>query len=396
MANTLNLGNGNWATKEDSLLAYNSENGNFKPLPFDFTRASSATVVNKAGLIETVGSGEPRIDFSNDAKGALLLEPQRSNILSYSEDFSQSYWQRYRGSITSNVTTSPDGTLNASRYQEDNQNGGHLFRKNGLSITNELSYTGSIFVKKGELTSVTLQSNSSSRWVASANFDLENGTITSGTGLIENYGNGWYRCSISGEAVQTTGDAGFEIQTSVGVGRDGDGLFMYGAQLEQGSYATSYIPTQGSAVTRVAESNVLATTISLDNDFALFWEGSVFEDDIMLYGGGNLGWYMNYTYTLGRIILDESSGRKIQAYISPSISANVKTKILIRRLNGVHSVFANGIKLTSNISVNSNTNLSLSSMFWSYNSTFLKGLKVNNSQVFKIPLTDSEAIALTS
>jgi hypothetical protein len=115
MSETLNLGNGNWATKEDSLLAYNSENGNFKPLPFDFTRASSATVVNKAGLIETVGSGEPRIDFSNDAKGALLLEPTRSNLITYSEDFSNAYWTKTGASVTSDVAISPDGSLNADK-----------------------------------------------------------------------------------------------------------------------------------------------------------------------------------------------------------------------------------------------------------------------------------------
>ena len=63
MANTLKLGAGKWATGTDTVLAFNDENNNFKPLPFDFSRASSATVVNQSGLIETVGSGEPRIDF---------------------------------------------------------------------------------------------------------------------------------------------------------------------------------------------------------------------------------------------------------------------------------------------------------------------------------------------
>ena len=81
MANTLNLGDGNWATKKDSLLGYNSENNNFKPLPFDFTRSSLATRINKNGLIETVGGEIPRIDFSNNTKGALLLEPSRSNLI---------------------------------------------------------------------------------------------------------------------------------------------------------------------------------------------------------------------------------------------------------------------------------------------------------------------------
>jgi hypothetical protein len=84
MAATLKLGDRKWATKEGSLLAYNDENNNYKPLPFDFTRASSATRVNKQGLIETVASGVPRIDFT-DANGALKLEPQRTNLITQSE-----------------------------------------------------------------------------------------------------------------------------------------------------------------------------------------------------------------------------------------------------------------------------------------------------------------------
>lgn len=69
MANTFKFGNGNWAVKDGSALAYNDENNNFKPLPFDFTRASSATRVNKQGLVETVPSGKPRIDFLDNTDG---------------------------------------------------------------------------------------------------------------------------------------------------------------------------------------------------------------------------------------------------------------------------------------------------------------------------------------
>ena len=65
MANTLKFGNGEWATKEGSTLAFNDENGNFKPLPFNFERSTSATRVNKEGLIEVVSNNEPRIDFYN-------------------------------------------------------------------------------------------------------------------------------------------------------------------------------------------------------------------------------------------------------------------------------------------------------------------------------------------
>ena len=80
MANTLKFGNGEWYGKKDTILAYNDENNNYKPLLFDFSRASSATRVNKDGLIETVGGGQARIDFKDDSKGALLLEPSRTNL----------------------------------------------------------------------------------------------------------------------------------------------------------------------------------------------------------------------------------------------------------------------------------------------------------------------------
>ncbi len=79
MANTLKFGNGEWYGKKDTILAYNDENSNYKPLPFNFSRASNATVINKDGLIEEVGSGQPRVDYKDDSKGALLLEPSRTN-----------------------------------------------------------------------------------------------------------------------------------------------------------------------------------------------------------------------------------------------------------------------------------------------------------------------------
>ena len=104
MSNTLKLGNGQWATGKDTILAYNDLNSNYKPLPFSFSRDTSATVVNKDGLIETVGSGEPRIDFKDNTKGALLLEPSRSNINDYSEDVSE--W----GDINTNVSLTTDSS----------------------------------------------------------------------------------------------------------------------------------------------------------------------------------------------------------------------------------------------------------------------------------------------
>jgi hypothetical protein len=407
MANTLQLGNGKWATGKDTVLAFNDTNNNFKPLPFDFSRASSATVVNQSGLIETVGSGTPRIDFLGNTKGALLLEPTRTNYVPNSENMSA--WNLQANIINSLNTDviAPDGTLNGWKASRNINSNGYTYMT-GVGLSTNTIYTASIWLKAYDVTicdAVVFNFHPNSFTSNSTMFSFETG-IASGNGKVEKYSNGWYRLSLTSISNSTIGYFDIGLQPYLNGsnnwgGQDGDTLFYaYGTQLEQGSYATSYIPTSGQSggVTRVAESNILGSPISLDNNFSLFWDGLVLESDIMLYGSGTNAWYMNYETVTGRIILDEptSGGRKIQAYLGSGAPAGIKTKILLIRDGGVHSVFANGTKLTANISVNSTSTLSLSSMFWAFSSSFNKGLKVNDSQIFKIALTDAEAIALTT
>ena len=157
MAQTLKFGDGTWATKKGSTLAYNDENGNYKPLPFATTRSTSATRVNKQGLIEVVEGDRPRIDFSNDANGALLLEPSRSNLVTYSEDFSNAYWSKSGSSITSDSVISPDGTLNADKLVENSDTVEHFLRR---SLSNPTGfYFWSVFVKADERKYVVLRTN---------------------------------------------------------------------------------------------------------------------------------------------------------------------------------------------------------------------------------------------
>ena len=232
MANTLNLGNGNWATKEDSLLAYNSENGNFKPLPFDFTRASSATVVNKDGLIETVGSGEPRIDYKDDSKGALKLEPSRTNYVLYSETEgiirgSNGWSGDSDSTITQNYGTTPfnGSELKSTRIQFTSFS--REFRNNISSVT--IIPTCSIWIKG--LVGKTIKFGS----------DGNEGVFTL---------NGeWQKLVQTGSSLSTSR---LTINTySSTTARD---IEIFAPQLEQGNYATSIIPTSGGAVTRVQDS----------------------------------------------------------------------------------------------------------------------------------------------
>ena len=259
MANTFKFGNGNWAVKDGSALAYNDENNNFKPLPFDFTRASSATRVNKQGLIETVPSGKPRIDFLNNTSGHLLLEPNRQNKSQWSEDFSNSIWGKTSVSVLTNQTVSPDGSVTADRIIESTATGSHDIRQNESGLSSSTQYTYSVFVKAYEGGSYRNVSFYVGGINSTGTFSFNTGTFTTHSfdkAKAVNYGNGWYRLEITDTTIGTTFNTILLTQNGTTTNYTGDGssgFYLWGSQFEQGSYATSYIPTEGSSVTRVVD-----------------------------------------------------------------------------------------------------------------------------------------------
>ena len=218
MSNTYKFGNGTWATKKGSTLAYSDTNNAFKPLPFSFERNSIGTRVNKEGLIEVVGNDIPRIDFSNDAKGALLLEPTRSNLVTYSEDFSN-WFKIGTATITSNYGVSPDGTQNSSRLQMNASDKIYI----NVASSGNISFT--VYLKG--VGQIRLRDNTST--------GLKDVTLT----------NEWVRYELNFNATISN----FQIEQQTGV----SDFEIYGAQLEESSYATSYIPTNGSIIQRAAE-----------------------------------------------------------------------------------------------------------------------------------------------
>jgi hypothetical protein len=216
--------------------------------------ATSYIKTTTSAVYEGIADDVPRVDYSGGGCPSLLLEGQRTNINTQSEYFGASSWNKARMSITDNAVTSPEGVQNAANFVEDSTSNSHPLY-DSFAVSSGTSYTVSMFAKKGSRDYFRFNAATSS---SIAFFNLANGTVHSGTGIIEDFGNGWYRCSMTFTATSTSED--IYIEPSINgssANYQGDGsvsMSIYGFQLEAGSYVSSYIPTYGVSSTRVADS----------------------------------------------------------------------------------------------------------------------------------------------
>ena len=202
----------------------------------------------------------PRFDYDpvTLAPKGLLVEEARTNLLTYSAQFDNASWFKSAGSVTANATTSPDGTANADTFTEDTSTGTHIIRFQPFTVTSGTTYTAAVYVKANGRNRVRLINFDGVTSFVSI-FNLSTGTVESGTGTIISVGNGWYRIAqtfASGSTVAT--NFAYQISLDDGTtnnytGNGTSGIYIYGAQLEAGAFATSYIPTVASTVTRSAD-----------------------------------------------------------------------------------------------------------------------------------------------
>lgn len=223
-----------------------------------FTRGSSGTYFGPDGIMRTAGVNEPRFDhdpITGQSLG-LLVEDSRQNLLTYSEDFSNAVWNKLGSSVSTNtsITTAPDGSNNADKLIENTTNGEHRFLSSNISWVGNTRYTFSLFVKAAERTRFDMLFGTLSNWSGgrAVAFDLVSGTILStdgATGNIIKLPNGWYRCSVTALSVASPTASQMTlrmINTGTNASYSGDGtsgIYIWGAQLEVGSFSTSYIPT---------------------------------------------------------------------------------------------------------------------------------------------------------
>ena len=240
----------------------------------DYIATTSAAV--SVGPVANV----PRLDYTDSTCPRLLLEPQRTNSLTYSENFDNAAWSKDNSTITANSVTSPSGYQDADTLTDTTANTRHRVNTSAFSFTAGTAYTLSVFVKK-ESSGRFLLLNAATGASARAVLNLDTLAITNidGTGKVEDYGNGWYRFSVTGTAA-TTQNAPIFIQmqnaaTDLPYVGNGSSFYIWGAQLEVGAYATSYVPSLGAAVTRGADAyhtNSLSSLHDTSSGFCLMFD----------------------------------------------------------------------------------------------------------------------------
>jgi len=233
------------------------------------TRSTIGTYFDSTGIMQTAAIDAVRVNYDPYTKEFLgvLIENAATNLVFQSQDFDNASWSKTRTTVTANATTAPDSTATAEKLIEDTSVTTSHFISQNQTLTANLFYTMSVYAKASERSRIVLRVGNSANWTTgtpSVGFNLSTGTLFSvsgdstSSGTIQPIGNGWYRCSITAQFGTTTASGGLVINldnsTSINYTGDGtSGVYIWGAQIETGSLASSYIKTTTAAVTRAAD-----------------------------------------------------------------------------------------------------------------------------------------------
>jgi len=370
----------------------------------------TTTTTGTAGILENT----PRFNYSNGAScPSLLLEPSRTQLVNFSEYYGQ--YPQTRVTITDNYGISPDGSQNAAAVFNTTENGRHNFGGNYFAVTSGTSYVNSVFAKAGTITKMKLKlfsGGGSPIGFNEGDFDLTNGTAT-GTGAgIESYGNGWYRCYVVDSPTSSVSNARFNLElldASGGVSYVGsltDYIEIFGSQVEQSSYVSSYIPTYGTSVTRAADS----CSVTGASDVIGQTEGTVYYDWIMNHESPNTGEDLyslvlsngtnnnllginNYNNFLVVFIKNTTTQFSSSAYTGGADGARIKLA-LAYKVNDF-ALYINGTQIATDASgsVPALNQINLNS-FW--NGQLRDNTSVKQLALFKERLTNAELATLTT
>ena len=306
------------------------------------------------------------------------------------------------------ASPSLDSPTGAFKLVADTSNTSNHNIRTTISISNSTDYTVSFFAKKGEYNFVSTYI-SALGWAYT--WDLNLGTVVLGDAGIEDYGNGWFKCTISATSTSTSlsyriYSSEFEDRNFSFTGDGTSGVYIYGAQVEALPYATSYIPTNGSAVTRVKD---VATNFGDVNTFnseegVLFVESSVLFNDlnterrISISNGTDSNQIMIKYDNVDNILKGFYIANGVnQGIVTVSIVVTDINKIAISWGVNNFNLWINGVKVSTDNSVAMIPNGTINSLKFNSGSGghYFYG-KVKQVQVYKEALTDSELEYLTT
>jgi len=385
----------------------------------DVVRATTATRVNSSNLIESVAINVPRLDYTGGGCPSILVEPARTNRVLRSEEFDNASWTKTNTTITANSSTSPDGTSTADILVENSTSNvvfgvNALSRPSGLTLTT--TYSVSFFAKK--ITRDFCYFNDFNGFqtpIVKVFFNLQTGLVgNTSAGVLnpkmENYGNGWYRCSFQFVATSAAGTqidyriasaTTDNVLTYTGViGQQA--IAIWGAQFETGANATSYIPTTTATVTRNADVISKTGISSLIGQT----EGTVFVDfNNQLLSSTLLCLNKNSTNSI--FLTTSSSGSLSGRVYANSVSystsfsgyttLNQEIKMCLKYGSFGTKLFINGeLKSTNSTPIVFTASLSSINL---NDDIVLNGnatIRNNSSIIFTTALTDAQCISLTT
>jgi len=371
-----------------------------------------ATRVNSQGLIETVNANVPRLDYPfidgvvQDCPH-LLLESQRTNDTTYSKDFTQtSYWNNVIDVVvTKDEAVAPNGTYTANKIQANSGSNFKILRKGSFTIPSGI--TMSIFVKRGNHDYIMFKAQ------GDYNFNLN--TLTWGGSYsnvgYELYPNDWIRLYatttssvLSYFGIYLTDSSFNQYWNATG----NEFVYVWGAQYETGTYASSYISTNGNSVTRLKDECTNGGNADLFNDS----EGTLFVDlenfdttatELTLSSGSttNRITFLFYGSTFAlpnkiRFLCNSNGGSQVDSLYNISYTFNQRNKIAFRYKQNDFKAYINGTQVFSDTS--GNTPIGLSRFdFTKFDATsgFIEG-EINQAMVFNEALSDSELQTLTT
>ena len=412
---SIKVGQGNWGIKAGNLLGYANTEKKFSPVEFTSTRAlNTATRVNESGNIQAVNADIPRIDYFG-GQASLLVEPSAQNLALQSSDYSLTWLSAFLNS-TSGVL-SPSGTNDATLL-ESTSTGARI--RQAVTLTSGTTYTFSWFGKFGSLSSgftMNVFDENATTYgsgVCQA-FNLNEGTLgasgTVGTGFtlqsvgMENYGSGWYRCRMTVLMSYTPSAprVGMRLGTQLSGGRPiavvSGTVNLWGAQVETGSVATSYIPTTTASVTRNADVISVTGVAGLIGqtegtiylDLTVLSKGSSSTRWLQIFGASNNIGLAIYASNQFRSIVNAQSDTLLTA---PLISSGVKVAWAYDGtgttcfINGTQYTLTNG----GNQTMSSLTSLTISGSATSQ----LANARIRAVALYTTRLTDAQLAALTT